>query len=425
MTDRPDRGLPSLQAEPWLADPRLQAVFDALTAQGGEARVAGGAVRNALLAMPVGDIDIATTEPPDRVMALADKAGLTPHPTGLGHGTVTVVAGPEDARLPVEVTTLRVDVKTYGRHAEVAFTADWAEDAARRDFTMNALYCDRAGGVHDPLGGYPDLAARRVRFVGDPVLRIREDYLRILRFFRMHAIYGRDGLDREGLDACTAERAGLDSLSAERVRAEVLRLLAAPGALAVVDATIARGILHHVVPAPHDRDTFAALLAIEAAVPEGPDPLRRLFALSPGDRAHVARLGERLRLSNAEAARLASLAAAGPVSPALRESERKSVLYHLGLQTYRDAVLLAWARSGAGPGDESWRALHALGERWQPPRFPVSGADILARGVPPGPEVGRLLAALEDWWVATGFPEDKEAVLARLDRFGVRREGGG
>ena len=405
------RRLPSLGGAEWLADPRLQGVFDALTVQGGEARIAGGAVRNALYGEPVGDIDIATTEPPERVMMLARRAGLGAHPTGLRHGTITVTA----AKTPFEVTTLRVDLETYGRHAKVGFTTDWAADAARRDFTMNALYCDRHGTVFDPLGGYADLRARRVCFVGNARERIREDYLRILRFFRFHARYGRGRPDPQGLEACIAERNGIARLSAERIRQELLKLLAAPGIGLALEAMARAGLLSRILPGTPEPALVAQVAVLEKALDRAGDALLRLFALSPGGIRHVERLRERLRLSNAEAGRLRRLAAAGPVTPAVREGECKVALYRLGPETFRDAVLLAWARAGATPRSRRWAELLALADRWPPPVFPVTGQDLIARGIAPGPGLGARLAALEDWWIAAGFPDDRAAILARLE----------
>jgi poly(A) polymerase len=401
---------PSLGAAAWLADARLQAVLEGLTAEGGEARIAGGAVRNALCGEPVGDIDIATTEPPDRVMLLARRAGLGAHPTGVRHGTVTVVA----AKTPFEVTTLRIDLETYGRHAKVGFTSDWAADAARRDFTMNALYCDRHGRVFDPLGGYADLRARRVRFVGEARARIREDYLRILRFFRFHARYGRGRLDPQGLAACVAERKGLARLSAERIRQELLKLLVAPGMRHALETMAATGILARILPGKSEPALAGRVAAIEAALGRSPDALLRLFALVPGAERQVVRLRDRLRLTNAETERLRRLAAAPPVTPQLEAAERKVMLYRLGPGLFRDAVLLAWARSRATPRARRWVELLTLADRWPPPVFPLRGQDLIAHGIAPGPGLGARLAALEDWWISAGFPADRAAILARL-----------
>lgn len=401
--------LPSLRDAEWLRDASLQRVL-AVLANGGAARVAGGAVRNALIGLPVADIDIATTHRPERVTELAKAAGFSVHPTGLPHGTVTVVAGGDGAREPFEVTTLRVDEETDGRHARVAFTDDWEADARRRDFTINALYCDAGGEILDPVGGYPDILARRVRFVGDPEARIREDYLRILRFFRFHARYGEGAPDAEGLAACTALKDGIARLSAERVRDELLKLLVAPGAPPTLAVMQEAGILPLVLPVAADLARFGRMAGTDARHALTPDAVLRLAALAPG----IAGNAWRLRLSNAEQARLKALEDAGAPSPALREPERKVVLYQLGSETWRDAVRLSWASNGKAGDDAGWLELLALPGRWSPPAFPVTGEDLLARGLKPGPEIGETLRRLEDWWVASGFAASKADLLSKL-----------
>lgn len=413
MARRP-KELPSLAGAEWLQDPLLQRVLKALSSEGGEARIAGGAVRNALLGEPVTDIDVATTETPERVMELARRAGLDVHPTGIAHGTVTVAAKGEGVVKAFEATTLRIDVETYGRHAQVAFTADWEADARRRDFTMNALYCDAAGKLFDFVDGYDDLRRRRVRFVGDPQARIREDYLRILRFFRLHARYGAGAPDRTGLAACVALQEGLEKLSAERIRREILKLLIARGALAVLRVMAKTGILARVLPVQYNLQRFARMVRIESERGLKPDSILRLAALALRTADDGETLRAALRLSNDEFGRLLRLAEAVPPSPALREPERRIVLYQIGPDAFRDAVRFAWARYKDRASDEAWTELLRLPDDWPVPRFPVSGADLVARGLPPGPEVGRTLRKLEDWWMAAGFPEDKETVLSRL-----------
>ena len=408
-TPNSDADIPSLRDAEWLRDPALQRVLSVLS-EGGLARVAGGAVRNALMGRPVADIDIATTHRPERVTELAQTAGFSVHPTGLSHGTVTVVAGDESSRKPFEVTTLRVDEETDGRHARVVFTDDWEADARRRDFTINALYCDANGKVFDPVGGYPDIPAGRVRFVGEPQARIREDYLRILRFFRFHARYGEDAPDPEGLAACVALKDGIVRLSAERVRDELLKLLVARDASATLAVMQETAILPLVLPVAADLARFTRMAANDARHSLAPDAILRLAALAPG----IAAKAGRLRLSNAEQARLKALEDAGTPSPALREPERRVVLHQLGPETYRDAVRLAWAAE-RNPGEaEGWLELLALPGRWSPPRFPLTGEDLLARGMKPGPEVGETLRRLEDWWIASGFAASRADLLARL-----------
>ena len=281
-----DAGLPSLADADWLTREPTRTVFAALTAEGAQARAVGGAVRNALMGVPVKDVDIATTALPEEVLALAERAGLHAIPTGIEHGTVTVVAD----KTAFEVTTLRRDIETFGRHAKVTFTTDWREDAMRRDFTMNALYCDASGKVHDPLGGYGDLKAGRVRFIGDARQRIREDYLRILRFFRFGAQYGDAAApDAAGLAAAAAEKAGMAQLSGERIRSELLLLLAAPGAVAALRSMRDVGIIAPLLGVAGEVELVERLAAIEAALQRAPDAVLRLAALASGTRADLRR----------------------------------------------------------------------------------------------------------------------------------------
>jgi poly(A) polymerase len=400
----------SLAGAEWLERGSTRAVIEALAAEGAEARAVGGAVRNALLGAPVKDIDIATTALPADVMRLATRAGLHAVPTGIEHGTVTVVAKHQ----PFEVTTLRRDIETFGRHARVTFTTDWTEDARRRDFTMNALYCGPDGTVYDPLGGYTDLMARRVRFIGDARERIREDYLRILRFFRFLAVYGDAAApDRAGLEAAIAEKAGLSGLSGERIRAELLLLLTAPGALEAVHTMSRAGLIEPLIGVPGDVDLLGRLVAIELALGRAPDPLLRLAALADGIDAPA--LQSRLRLSAAETQRLANAGAHDEAfDPRRGEDEARASLYRNGAQAFTDGALLDWARTGEAPTSAP-RALRVrLPERWQAPELPVRGADVLALGVEPGPDVGRVIAAFEAWWIAKGFPADHTLIAAKL-----------
>lgn len=384
----------------------------AIAARGFAARAVGGAVRNALLGLPVTDIDIATTARPDEVVAAAGAAGLKAVPTGIAHGTVTVIS----AGSAYEVTTLRKDVETHGRHATVAFTDDWTADARRRDFTLNALYCSAGGEVFDPLSGYADLVARRVRFIGDAGERIREDYLRILRFFRLTAAYGQGPPDRPGLDACVRERAGLAVLSGERMREEMLRLLAAPRGPALIGAMLDYGLLPEVLGLAPRPGLLARLARLQAALGLAPDAVLRLAALAVEVPEDAERLRSRFRLSNEDTARLVRASIRAPaVNPNAPESAAKAYLYAEGAVPFQESVLLAWARSGEAPASSAWRARFALPERWQAPRFPIGGADVMARGVPAGPRVGELLRALEAWWIAGGFTADEGALRGQLD----------
>ncbi len=401
----------------WLRAEPLASVLAALNGNGVETRVVGGAVRNALMgADQPHDIDLATTAAPQEVVARAETAGMKAVPTGLDHGTVTVVA---DGR-PFEVTTLRHDVETHGRHATVAFGADWEADARRRDFTMNALYADAAGLVYDPVGGRDDVAARRVRFIGEATERIREDYLRILRFFRFHAQYGHGAPDADGLSAVIAERNGLRHLSGERLRQELLRLLVADGAARTVEVMADSGILPILLAGVAYWPSLARLAKLDRSLDTAPDPVLRLAALAVVIPEDGARLGARLRLSNTECD---SLVAVGrrwrDLSPRLNEPDRKRILYQIGPDAWRDAARLAWARAGAPADDAGWRGLVALPEHWQPPAFPLRGADLLKLGMAKGPAVGRLLGELEAQWIAGDFTLSRDALLNEArDRLG-------
>jgi len=399
---------PSLAGAEWLKRRETSAVFGALQGDSLETRAVGGAVRNALLGLPVSEIDLATTAEPERVMALAEEAGLKAVPTGIDHGTVTVIAD----GLPFEVTTLRRDVQTFGRHAKIAYTTSWEEDAKRRDFTLNALYADRDGKVFDPLGGYDDLAAGRVRFIGDAEARIKEDFLRILRFFRFHAYYGKGDLDAAGLKAAVKLRAGLEQLSAERVAGELRRILVAPQAARAVDALYDYGLLTGVLGGVPRLGRFERLVAIGAANALAPDASLRLAALAVFVEEDVARLAERLRLSNAEQAVLALAAEKGLVAGLPEETAAKSALYRLG-PSYRSALLLAWLDSDASPDDPEWRKALALPVRWQAPSFPIGGNDVMTFGELKGPEIGELLKVLEQDWIASGFALGRDELLAR------------
>ena len=312
----------------WLKEGAPARLLAALDRDGEEARAVGGAVRNALLGEPVGEIDIATTALPEEVIRRADAAGFKAVPTGIEHGTVTVVVD----RQPFEVTTLREDVETYGRHAKVAFGRDWRRDAERRDFTMNALSLGRDGTIHDYVGGLADLAARRVRFIGEPQRRIAEDYLRILRFFRFHAAYGEGAPDPEGLAACIAARTGLDALSRERMRMEVIKLVLARHAVPTVAVMTETGLLESVLGGVPLLGSFSNMIKLEAALALEADAVRRIGALGVHVTEDAERLRERLRLANAEHERLLSMADGWwHVSPASGEQAARALLYHLSL----------------------------------------------------------------------------------------------
>ncbi len=390
-----------------LDDPCLRRVLDLLNPEGEETRLVGGAVRNMLLGLPPGDLDLATTLRPEAVRTLARSARLRTIPTGIAHGTVTVLAG----GLPFEVTTLREDVETDGRHAVVRFGRDFEADARRRDFTINALSVGRDGRVFDYVEGVADLEQRRIRFIGEAGRRIREDYLRILRFFRFHATYGLGPLDADGYAAVIANRAGLGSLSRERVRSEMLKILAAPRAAAAVAAMHEAEILTSILGRPGDPGRLARLAALDP-----PDALLRLGALALGHDSEVETLGAALRLSNAEAGRLsAALAAHRDLGARAAPSsvELRRLLFFHGREATADALRLAYADEDR-PDAREWR--HAMVDiaGTPAPILPVSGRDLMARGLA-GPALGAGLAKFKLAWADAGFPADPPTIGRLLD----------
>ena len=397
---------------PWLTSGPAARVLALLNSDGVEARVVGGAVRNELLGLPIGDIDIATSALPDEVVRRARAAGIKSVPTGIEHGTVTLVV---DAQ-PFEVTTLREDVETFGRKAKVAFGRDWVRDAERRDFTINGLSVDADRIVHDYVGGLEDIEARRVRFIGDPDLRIAEDYLRILRFFRIHAAYGQGEPDRAGYLACIAGRTGLAALSAERVRAELMKLVVAPGAAGAVEAMAESGLLQTILGGVAYTGPFAAMIAVERGLGLPPDATRRLGALAVAVTEDAKRLAPRLRLTNNEAKALDSMGHRWWRLAGMDQARARRRLYRLGPERYRDRLLLAWARAGADADAADWRDLAALPQRWSAPKFPLKAADFVARGIAEGPALGHVLTLAEDAWLAADFPLDKSALEAIADQ---------
>jgi poly(A) polymerase len=409
MPSAPHIGL--LSSAAWLKSAALARIFTALDASSGKSRVIGGAVRNALMGIPISDIDIATELLPEDVIERATRAGLHVYPTGLDHGTVTVVAD----GLAVEVTTLRRDVETDGRRAVVAFTKDWHEDALRRDFTINALSCDANGEVFDTVGGLDDLKARRVRFIGKAEDRIAEDYLRILRFFRFTSAYAEGEPDARGLAACLALKDGLKQLSAERTGAEVMKFIVTPRACEIADLIETGGLFEIIAGHAAKPAHLVRLQAIERALGEAPDAIARLTVLlvTTPDDAH--QLSQRLRLSNAESSALAAATGdnlTGTQGPS--GSAGQAELYRLGPDAFCRLARVAWARSAAPASDPAWRLKSLLATRWSPPIMPFSGSDVLALGIPVGPRIGRTLKAYEAWWIEAGFPSDRAAQCARL-----------
>lgn len=377
--------------------PGLMAVVSAL---GGTVRLVGGIVRDTLAGVPTKDIDLATPLTPDSVIALLNAAGVKSVPTGLAHGTVTAVAD----GTPFEVTTLRRDVSTDGRHATVAFTDDWREDAARRDFTINALYADPSTGeIFDYFDGQKDLAEGIVRFIGEPLQRIAEDHLRILRFFRFHARFGGAEPDRDSLAACRARANDLMALSRERIAMEVLSILSLPDPTPAIALMIANGIFTPVLPEIDDATPLARLVMREQIADVAPDPVRRLCALLPANPALAEEIANRLKLSNAQRKRMMSVAA----RHAADADNPRALAYRLGLEIAQDRLLI-------GEGDTGPL------KNWTPPRFPLTGGAIVARGIQAGPDVARLLQAVERQWVEEGFPDQfrAEAIADDLVRAG-------
>ena len=383
--------------------PGARALLELLNRDGEEARVAGGAVRNALLGIPAEDIDIAATLAPDAVIKRCAAAGLKTIPTGFEFGTVTVLAGGGS----YEVTTLREDVETDGRRAKVRFGRDFRADAARRDFTVNAMSAGLDGRVHDYFGGMDDLRAGRIRFIGEARQRIREDFLRTLRFFRFHAQYGRGPLDTDGLSAVTAERGGLGILSRERVRQEAMKLLIAPGRAEALQQFSDAGLM------PWAFGCIAHLAELER-LGDFRDPVLALAALCLRTREDALMLRDKLKLSGKEFERLDRLAAAleaGHGKPAPIEAAARRARYRLGTQTFSE---LCRIKALASEG-ESWEALGKASALWPQPVFPLTGADAMALGIPPGPRLGAILKATEERWIETNFPEDAAAVKAMLE----------
>jgi len=415
-----------LEPQTWMTAPETRAVVAALTARGTQVRFVGGCVRDALAGRPVKDIDLATPDLPETVTELLRAADIKAVPTGLDHGTVTAVVG----HRPFEITTLRHDVETDGRRAKVAFTDDWEADAARRDLTFNAMSCSPDGSLFDPFGGRADLAAGRVRFVGDPRARIEEDYLRLLRFFRFQAHYGRVPPDAETLAVARELAPRLDSLSGERIRSELLRLLSAPDPVPVLAVMVDGGLLQAVLPQITGTAVLASLLGLD--LPEAADPVLRLGALLEPGAEEARRVAARLRLSNAETAELEMLGepetVLGEAAAVLTRGSDDAVvrhalaiaLYRAGPARFRVALAIALARLVAGDPDGRARAEKGLGvaleaaAAWRERRFPLAGADVLALGYPSGPDVGSLLRAVEEWWIDEDFAPDREACLARL-----------
>ena len=406
---------PHLVNRSWLDAAALKTLLSVLNADGEETRIVGGAVRDALLGEEIGDIDCATTAIPDKVTKLATDAGFKVVPTGIDHGTLTVIVD----GTPFEVTTLRADIETDGRHAVVQFGRDWLEDAKRRDFTMNALSIDADGAVHDPINGYPDLVHRVVRFIGDAETRIHEDYLRALRFFRFFAWYGEGRPERDGLRAVVRTKAGLESLSAERVWMELKKILQAPDPERATLWMRTTEILNGILPENWGLDQFHWMLTAEREEKWHIDPLRRLQAMIRPSEDVVNALADRLKLSNAEREQLIDWAEESEIAKTYVELDNKDfakVLYRGKPSGILDALAHEYAKrlNKEEDGQGETLALMAFGKKWKRPAFPVSGADLMKAGIEEGPELGVKLRELEDQWIESDFSLSKKELLKGL-----------
>ncbi|MDR3450753.1 MAG: CCA tRNA nucleotidyltransferase [Alphaproteobacteria bacterium] len=386
--------------------PAVRRIMDVAREAGGEARVVGGAVRDVIRGGKIGDIDLASTLPPQRMMEILPAQGIKIVPTGLAHGTVTAVVD----HVGYEITTLRHDVETDGRRAQVEFTDDWQSDAARRDFTMNALYADADGTLYDYFGGAEDARTGHVRFIGDAEARIREDVLRILRFFRFYAWFGKGDPDDAALSACRALANLTPTLSAERVAKEILKLLAAENPVAAWRLMMDSGVAAQGAGEAVDIARLSALIEREQKYAARLDGLARLASLLPENAATAEKIAARLKLSNRDGDRLAALAI-------LPEQLRKNagaqglrrILYAHGAENVQAALFLNEGDIGA--------ALTVI-EAWENPLFPIKGEDIVASGIPAGPRIGEILRAVEEWWIAGDFRSSRAACLAHAAQYG-------
>jgi len=399
------------QQFPWMQSDDVASIFAAFPK--GTLRFVGGCVRNALMGVEVGDIDLATPLDPKDVAAALDKAGIRYVPTGIEHGTLTAVIG----KKPFEITSLRKDVKTDGRRAVVAFTTDWAEDAQRRDLTINALYADLGGTVFDPTGqGLDDLKAMKFRFVGDADARVQEDYLRILRFFRFLAWYGGDAkVDAGALKACRENRRGLKKLSAERVWSELKKLLLARNPSRSVRIMLTNEILETLLPEASNAEGLSKMVSLESREALEPDPLLRLMAMSAREPLQMALLCKRLKMSSKETKRLRAWSDSSvALDPHANDSEKLKAIYFAGKQVVIDRARVRAAGEDDTLISSRWMSLADLAMGWTPPEFPLSGKDLKAAGVEPGPKMGKVLEALTALWVRSGFTADRDKLLMAL-----------
>lgn len=399
-----------LSLQPWMIAPETQKIMSVLAADGGDARFVGGCVRNALVNRPVMDIDIATPLLPDDVVARLEKNKIPYAKTGFGYGTLTAVV---DGK-PFEITTLREDIHTYGRRADVKYTLDWRKDAARRDFTINAIYSTVDGSLYDPVGGIADVRQGRVVFVGNPAERIREDILRILRFFRFYAHFGEGAPDAASLKACAAAAPEIKKLSGERIRQETLKLLTAKKTAEVWSLMIQHRVATHFLPEATNLPALRRLIALTPDYPLAESALLRLAALLDLTRDGLVNVAKGLRLSNDQAsALLRFLFPSIPVSTKLSVFELRRAIYRLGNETVQALLLLAAAKGGE---NGELASLYPEAQNFRAPVFPLTGKDALAAGYPAGPDVGRALQSVEDWWISEDFSPAPAACLDRLKK---------
>ncbi len=402
-------------SDAWLQDEALQALFDILCSNGGDARVAGGAVRNTLMGMPVNDVDLCTTVLPQDVVERLQAAEHKAVPTGIEHGTVTAVINGK----AFEVTTLRKDIETDGRHAVVAFGTDWEEDANRRDLTINGLYCDREGKVYDLVNGYPDIQNKVVRFIGDAETRIREDSLRILRFFRFFAWYGEGRPDAAGLKACSTNRMLLEGLSVERVWMELKKMLAAPDPTRAILWMRTTGILGGVIPETHKwgTDAIPGLLRLEQEQGWQADALFRLMGMVRPDVDTMKLMSKRMTFSKKETQRMLAWADNPAPKPDMKTAELEKLLYRSDAQGLLDAMKLEVVHLRGreeNTGGDAMLKLIAHAQGWSRPKFPLQGQDLIKSGMEAGPEMGARLKALEETWVESGFRLERDELLGLI-----------
>jgi len=421
MTNGQMEATGKLPPQPWMTAPETGALFKALQAGGKESRFIGGCVRNAIFGLPVKDIDIATPETPERVLELLESANIKAIPTGIEHGTVSAIIN----SIHYEITTLRIDVESHGRHATVAYTDDWLADAQRRDFTINTMSSTLDGDIYDPLTGMDDLAQRWVRFVGRARERIEEDLLRLLRFFRFQATFGGPAMDRDAIAACRLLAPRLNELSAERVQSELFKILDAPNPADTMILMNGERILEHVLPEAKNFGRLRMVSWLETrainVASVNPDTLRRLAAMLPEDTIGHRAMAERLRLSNKQRARLAVMtnSACSP-APEMDQKERRQALYDLDADNFRDLVLLNWAQEMSieprhlPERTEQWLTLIDAADTWQQPAFPLKGGDAADLGLEQGPAIGKALKKIETWWRDGDFKADKNQCLEQL-----------